>query len=310
MSRRRPTSSGVDVSVCLITYNHARFIRSAVESILAQETSRPFELIISEDASTDGTREIVEDLARRDARIRPIYSSRNLRSNEPVRRAIEAAQGGYLCIVDGDDRWLSKDKLERQADLLDSNPGVSACFANALIAYDDAMEPTNARWTAPTIGNRVSFTQLWEGNPFATCAGMLRKDALGGIGSWYVDCFPITDWPLYLLCAQSADIMFVDEPSGLYRIHGGGEVSGQAERDRLRLIARFYRQMRRVRNGAWSDCAKRGASLYFTGKASQFIAENRRSEARLALSLALRAGGVGSSVPLRDWLGLVRRGLA
>ncbi|WP_028969881.1 glycosyltransferase [Sphingomonas sp. URHD0057] len=309
MKRRRPAKSGVDVSVCLITYNHARFVRSAVASVLKQDIRRPFELIISEDASTDGTREIVEELANKDARIRLLMSPSNLRSNEPVRRAIAAAEGRYICILDGDDRWLAPDKLERQADLLDRNPDMAACFTNALVAYDDATGPTDIRWTAPSLNSRVSFKELWEGNPFATCAGMLRRDALHDLGSWYLDCFPITDWPLYLLCAQSGDILFVDEPSGLYRVHGGGEVAGRPERDRLRLIGRFYEQMKRARNGAWSDHARRGGSLYFAGKASQFIAENRRSEARLALVLALKAGGVGRSVPWRNWLGLLRRGL-
>src|SRR4051794_18694233 len=84
----RSLQAMTDVSVLLVTHNHARFIEQAVESVLAQETSRSFELIVSEDTSTDGTREIVEELAGRDPRIRTLYSERNLKSNEPVLRAL------------------------------------------------------------------------------------------------------------------------------------------------------------------------------------------------------------------------------
>jgi len=307
MNEDRARTEGVDVSVLLITYNHARFVRSAVESVLNQKTSRKFELIISEDASTDGTREIVQDVAAGDPRIRAIYSPRNLRSNETVKRAIDASWGRYVCILDGDDRWLANDKIDRQAELLDHNPDVAGCFHNALIAYGDAREPTYQRWTLPTVGPRVSFSELWEGNPFATCAGMLRASPLRNIGSWYVGCFPITDWPLYLLCAQVGDLMFVDDTVGLYRLHGGGEMSGKAELERLRFIARFYQHMMNANSGRWSSCAQRGGSLYFAGKASQFLSQSKPTEARTALALALRAGGVGISVRWRDWLGLLRR---
>jgi glycosyltransferase involved in cell wall biosynthesis len=297
----------IDVSVLLITYNHAQFIRAAIESVLSQRTKRSFELIVSEDASTDGTLEIVRELAKSDERIRPIFSANNLRSNEPVSRALNAARGRYVCLLDGDDCWLVDDKIERQADLLDENDDASACFHNALVSRDDG--PSGERWTAPGVGPRVTFSEMWEGNPFATCSGMLRKSALESLGSWYVKCFPITDWPLYLLCAEQGDILFVDEPVGLYRLHAGGEVSRMAESGRLRLIARFYKQMIKANGGRWASVARDGGSLYFAGKARQFIDQSDPVLARLSTKFALQAGGVGRSVSWRDWLGLVRRSI-
>ena len=299
----------IDVSVLLVTYNHAPFIEGAVRSVLSQETSRSFELIISEDASIDGTREIVERLAAGDKRIRAIYSDRNLRSNEPVLRALEAARGRYVCLLDGDDRWVVPDKIERQASLLDEQPDAAGCFHNALVVTGYADEPSARCWTAASQSPRSSFGELWEGNPFATCAGMLRRSALERVGPWYVDCFPITDWPLYLLAAEHGDLLFVDEPVGAYRVHGGGEVSGLPQKDRLLLIARFYRQMEAVDGGRWADMARNGASLYFAGQAGAFLRGGDKGMARLCARLALLGGGVGQSVPWRAWLGLARRSL-
>lgn len=301
----------IDVSVLLVTYNHAPFIERAVESVLAQQTSRSFELIISEDCSTDGTRETVEKAAANDGRIRTLLSAQNLGANKPVMRAIHAARGPYICLLDGDDHWLVPDKIDRQAKLLDDHPDVTGCFHNALVVYGDASEPSERRWTPSTQPPRISFREIWEGNPFPTCGGMLRRSALEHLGDWYVDSIPklFTDWPLYVVCAERGDLMFIDEPVGAYRVHEGGEFSGLTRKDKLLQIASFYRQMSRVEEGRWADMARRGASLYFLGEAGRFLGEGDQAMARLCARLAFQAGGVGQSVPWRDWLGLWRRSL-
>src|SRR3546814_9679997 len=85
-----PQLPTVDVSVLVITFNHAPFIEMALNSVLDQNTDRSVEIIISEDCSTDGTRKMVQDYAARHANIRLILSQHNVRSNETVARAIRA----------------------------------------------------------------------------------------------------------------------------------------------------------------------------------------------------------------------------
>jgi glycosyltransferase involved in cell wall biosynthesis len=306
---QHPRADEVDVSVVLVTYNHAKFIEAAIRSVLDQQTSRHFELIISEDASTDDTRAIVEEFAREDERIRTIFSQRNLKSNEPVLRALRAARGRYVCLLDGDDRWLVRDKIERQAEWLDANPDVSGCFHNAFVMIGHNDEPTERRWTPASQSRRITFNELWEGNPFATCAGMLRRSALVRLGSWYVDCETklFTDWPLYLTCAEQGDLLFVDEPVGAYRVHSGGEVSGLGCKEQLLMIAGFYRQMSRVERGRWAEMARSGGSQYFAAQAGRFLLEGDKGMARLCARLTLQGGAVGRSVAWRAWLRLVRR---
>ncbi len=110
------------VSVVVCTYNHAPFIDQALASVLGQDTSFRFEVIVSEDCSNDATRDIV--LRWRDEhpdRIRLLLSERNLRSNEVVARGFRAATGEYVVLLDGDDYWTSPQKLQRQADFLDAH---------------------------------------------------------------------------------------------------------------------------------------------------------------------------------------------
>jgi glycosyltransferase involved in cell wall biosynthesis len=285
-------SDAPDVSVVLATYNHAPYIAKAIESVLRQSTARPFELIISDDASTDGTREIVDDAASRDSRIRTIFSDRNLRSNEVVARGIRAARGRYVCLLDGDDHWLASDKLERQAALLDSNPEASACFGNARIVRGRAEQPTSDSWTPRNLAKRVNLEEIWRGNPFATSASMLRRDALANLGDWYADFFPVTDWPLYILCAERGDLLFFDEPVAAYRLHTEGLFSALPDRSKLALISRFYRDMNRATERRWQRYARRGQAMYLLDWADTYAARGDRGMARAYSWEALRSGAV------------------
>jgi glycosyltransferase involved in cell wall biosynthesis len=298
------------VSVLLITYDHARYIRRAAASVLSQQSSRGFELIISEDASTDGTREMVQEIAASDPRVRLLLSDRNLKSNETIARAIRAARGAYVCILDGDDHWLADDKIERQAELLDRHPDASACFGNAVIVRGDAAEGGGERWTAADHPVRTTLAQMWRGNPFATAAGMLRRAALDRLGDWYADCFPYTDWPLYLLCAEHGDLLFADAPVAAYRLHDGGAVSALPNAERLRLTARFYRQMQRVDGGRWRAAASCGGADYFRRWASVYRRAGEPRLARQCARLALGIGGLSRAFPLRAALSLVRQSLS
>ena len=290
-------ASPADISVIVVTYNHENFIAQAIESVLAQSTDRLFEVIISEDKSTDRTRDIVENYARRDKRIRLILSERNVRSNEVVARALRSAVGRYVCILDGDDYWLASDKLEQQATFLDANSHCSAVFHNAFI---EDMSPAKRRWTRPDLPKMFTLNEIWQGNPFATCAGMLRRDCLEGLGSWYDALFPITDWSLYILCAERGPIAFVDEIVGAYRQHPRSEFSALPSHEKMDRTSSFYRRMGKTGGFSRRAFAQEGCSRYFFDWATVY-AENDQS--RLGwdcLWRSVKGGGIGRSVSWTD----------
>jgi len=298
-----PTETGggdaIELTVLVVTYNHAPFIEQALDSVLAQQTDRPVEIIISEDASTDATREIVTAFAAREPRARLMLSPRNLRSNEVVARGIRNARGRYLCILDGDDYWTSPSKLERQAALLDAHPEITAWFHNAVICRPDG--ESQERWTASSQPERVTRSSIWHGNPFATCAGMIRISALQGLGAWYDGFFPMTDWPLYVLAAEHGDIRFDDEVVGGYRLHEGGLYSALPGKAKLEMIARFYPRMDEALAFRQHDLARAGASRFFFDWAEVYRADGDRRMARYCLEKSLRAKGVGLSVGWGAW---------
>lgn len=208
-------------TVLIVTYNHEKHIAAAIDSALAQKTLFPFEILISEDASTDGTAAIVQDYAVAYPHIVTLVrSDRNIRSNEVVARGLRQARGRYLALLDGDDFWTSETKLQEQSDYLETNAAISAVFHNAAVAVGD--EVTDSRWTPPDQTPIVKFDDIWQGNPFATCTGMMRTEYIRHVPSWYAELFPITDWPLYVLCARAGALAFIDKVTGCYRLHPGG----------------------------------------------------------------------------------------
>jgi hypothetical protein len=301
------TTSDPDVSVLLITYNHARFVAQAIDSVLMQRGVR-FELVVSEDCSTDDTLAIVNSAAAADDRVSVLASERNLACNHTVLRALRAARGRYVSILDGDDYWIVDDKIARQAAILDADRSLTACFHNARVVLDDPDDTVERCWTPADQEQRIALAQIWEGNPFAICAGMLRRDALGSVDNWYGEMgrakgsTMITDWPLYIACAEHGDIAFYPEPVSAYRQHGGGLYSGLPFRHKLDITAELYRRMDAGFGHRHRALAAAGAASYFTGWMKEFGARGETALARRSAWYALRSGGVRSTGGWRRWL--------
>ena len=100
------------VSIIMPSYNAAQYVAASIDSILAQ-TYHNWELIITDDCSTDGTQVILQDYARRDERVRLFLFDTNQGSGATRNKCIEEAHGRYIAFCDSDDRWLPE-KLEKQ----------------------------------------------------------------------------------------------------------------------------------------------------------------------------------------------------
>lgn len=141
------------VSVCCPTYNHGEFLKEAIHSFLMQKTNFPFEIIIRDDASDDGTTEIVLDYARRYPTIvRTLINEANrFKMGE---RAIHVwpsvVKGKYIALCEGDDFWITTDKLQKQVELLEKYPHAVMCAAkthvfkdhgNGMLVYQNTTSP-------------------------------------------------------------------------------------------------------------------------------------------------------------------------
>lgn len=127
------------VSVVMIAYNVEDFIVEAIESVLAQKTKYPIELIIGEDNSTDNTREIVKQYeAKYPNIIKPIYNEKNLGLTPNFIHTHNHCNGKYIALLDGDDYWTDDNKIEAQIDFLEQNPEYAGTGHQSLKIYTKA----------------------------------------------------------------------------------------------------------------------------------------------------------------------------
>jgi len=125
------------VSICCTAYNHKKYIAQTLESFLSQRTGCPFEILVHDDASTDGTAEIIRSYADRHPNlIRPRFQTENQYSkNIPINETFNfpRAQGKYIALCEGDDYWCNADKLQRQISHMESDPECTFSFTNGYI---------------------------------------------------------------------------------------------------------------------------------------------------------------------------------
>jgi glycosyltransferase involved in cell wall biosynthesis len=111
------------VSVICVTYNHEKYIRQALDSILMQETDFPVEVLVGEDCSTDHTREILQEYEAKYPDIfRMYYREENLGATKNEYELFMDAKGEYIAALELDDVWTDKKKLQKQYDFLSSHP--------------------------------------------------------------------------------------------------------------------------------------------------------------------------------------------
>ena len=125
------------VSVSLITYNHVKYIRQAVEGILMQQVNFSFDVIIADDFSTDGTREILTEYKNKFPNIQLILQKENVGPAQNVIDLLSAPQSKYVAYLEGDDFWTDPFKLQKQVDFLEANPQISGCYHDVIVVDED-----------------------------------------------------------------------------------------------------------------------------------------------------------------------------
>lgn len=116
------------VSVVVITYNHEKYIRQCLDSILMQNVDFAFEIIIGDDCSPDQTAEIIKEYQQRYPHIiKPTFRSENIGATKNWYYSFLKCAGKYVAILDGDDFWTDKEKLKTQTDFLENNKTYIAC---------------------------------------------------------------------------------------------------------------------------------------------------------------------------------------
>lgn len=119
------------VSIVCVAYNHVSFIRDALDGFLMQETSFPYEIIVHDDASNDGTIAVIEEYARQHPdKFVLILRNTNIhsRGQSATYHALKHVRGKYVALCEGDDFWTDTTKIQKQVDFLQANPDYAVCY--------------------------------------------------------------------------------------------------------------------------------------------------------------------------------------
>lgn len=124
------------ISVCIVTFNHARYIEDCLSSVLGQQVNADLEILVGDDCSSDETRNIVSSFAQRYPDIViPVFHPKNIGASHNYQYLINQADGDLIAHLDGDDFWLPG-KLAAQMAYLEKNTQCVAVYANAIVISD------------------------------------------------------------------------------------------------------------------------------------------------------------------------------
>jgi glycosyltransferase involved in cell wall biosynthesis len=206
--------SALRVSAVIPTYNSAKYIRDAVESVLAQ-TYPVYEVLVVDDGSTDGTEELFKGYGNR------IRYIRQANAGPPVARNTGLAQaaGDWIALLDSDDLWTPQ-KIERQVAYLESHPACGLVYTD-MKTFDDSgiIEESvkisrNLRLPSGNI-----FPQMFAETLFQTSAVLIRKSCIDRVGGFDTELRMGDDYELFLRISRHYELGYVDEPLVLYRQH-------------------------------------------------------------------------------------------
>ena len=221
------------VSVCVLTYNHEAFIQQCLESILAQETTFPIEIIIADDCSTDNNRTLIEEFKTQfPDNFSLVYHRINMGVMATVISMLRAAKGKYIAICEGDDFWIDPQKLEKQKQTLDQNAKYSMICTNRYILsltgekIPDSAYVKDIYTIEDVVAGFIPGTQTIMFRNYPTLPDFLQKHRQIYSADRYIAYF----------CSLLGDIYRLKDITAVYRVTENGVWSKISSIDRLKLI--------------------------------------------------------------------------
>ena len=266
-----------------------------------QKTDYPFELLIHDDASTDGTEEIIREYEKKyPAIVKPIYETENQWIKGRKGSAIfnyPRAKGKYIAICEGDDYWTDPYKLQKQVDILEAHPEYSICVHDVDTVFEGVPKsnPFSIRW----INDTFTFEDVVVDHFVPTLSIVYRKSSFSSIPNWFADCI-VGDKPLVLILLSHGDGYYIHDVMGVKRKNLGGITSNKDRkfirsegllsmyRNIDRYTQRRYKLLgRKIASLEWSIGVDSFAKAHFV-KGGTYILQSIRFDVRLVMKKILK----------------------
>ena len=217
--------NSIEVSVICITYNQEKYLETAIESILSQKTDFTYEIIVHEDVSNDGTREIIQSyMKEHPAHIIGIFEKKNQYSQGKdffSALVTDVAKGKYIALCEGDDFWIDDNKLQKQWEALESHPECDMCACwGTIVSEDGANQISQIR---PRTGDGLLAIEdvIMGGGLYLATAGLFFRKSM------YDEMMPFEkvlsmDYTIQMKGALRGGIYYIDQKMAAYRRYSEG----------------------------------------------------------------------------------------
>lgn len=224
------------VTTVVTSYNHERFIKKAIASAVRQKVGwLTHEILLSDDGSTDGTRDIIREFVQKYPNVRDISSDENRGISANLRHCFAESSGKYIAVLEGDDYWLWDSKIARQVEFMEKNPDCSMVFSRILLLHENKDKPESFKRQAGLASKLTGEDFLNDPyqNPIAnfSCC-MFRADIAKNFPDiLFSSRFNEIACGFYI--EQKGPIGFLPIEMSAYRIHSGGTWSAGGKRKNL-----------------------------------------------------------------------------
>ncbi len=236
------------LSVLMITYNHEKFIGRSIESVLAQKTNFNFELVIGDDHSSDHTLQVAQKYADKyPDRINLLSHSSNMGVIPNFEHTLKRCKGKYIAMLEGDDRWIDEQKLQRQVNFLEENPDYALCGGHTVSESNNKTFIYGLIKIFKFLRQKTFRLQKYEvddvmiSNHFKTLTVVFRAELMREPMHPAFYKSTILDWLIYISLGMNSGMKakFANLPyiMAAYNVHAGGIFSGTTTLRRLQIFA-------------------------------------------------------------------------
>lgn len=227
-----PPKRNLELLVVILSYNQSRFIEAAVNSVLTQSPIDGMKILIYDDASVDGSSNLIQNIVQKNPnQVFAILQSQN-QFSRGINILVEIQnlyEPTFIARLDGDDFWISKEKLKRQIAIMRSNPQIAVSAHSCFVL--DEVEKKYSKDKMSRFGS-LNPNFLAACNFVSTATVMYRTDRVLPLPKDFTKYY-IQDWPLWSIISGRGELYFLKDIYSVYRLHGKNGFGGRKNREFL-----------------------------------------------------------------------------
>ena len=290
------------VSVSMTTFNLEGTLARALDSVLMQKKNFPMEIVIGDDASTDGTLLIAHAYREKHPSvIRVLEREKNVGIQRNTYDTLDQCRGRYTAWLDADDCWTDPDKLSIQVEILEANPEVNVCahFVRWVTPHGQVQ-----RERYPSIPpGRYGFDEVLKHNFIPGLSAVFRTGIHRDLPDWYFEIASLSDWPLWIVAVLLGDVILIDKIMADYTLSANSSFTSKGTHYWYAADADFYERIEGMLPSEWHRTIRSERGKRYENLSGALREQGRFSDSREAAFKAFR------SPFLRDRIRTKTRGL-